>query len=245
MKTIALIDGDIFAYESAAASEQKFNFGDTGEAGAVDVDRAVANLHARIKTVKEACEADEVEVALSCDSRRYFRHGLWPEYKAGRPGHKPAALPHVRSILRQSYTTHQRDGLEADDILGILGTKPGSQTRYVIVTSDKDLLQIPGSHLNHAHLEHGIFDVLEEEGDEWHLFQTLTGDRVDNYPGCPGIGPVKAKKIVRGGWEAVEEAFEERGKTKQEALVQARVARILRWGEWSDGEVKLWSPKSE
>jgi DNA polymerase-1 len=87
-------------------------------------------------------------------------------------------------------------------------------------------------------------DVSEREADRNHMIQTLTGDRTDGYPGCPGIGPARAEKIVDGGWDAVVDAYVKAGLNEATALTQARLARILRKGDYvrKTGLVKLWTP---
>jgi DNA polymerase-1 len=93
-------------------------------------------------------------------------------------------------------------------------------------------------------------EVSEDEADYWHLFQTLTGDQTDGYSGCPGIGPKKAEAILQHPdnqddlWGVVVRTFVKAGLNEDEALVQARVARILRASDY-DFEKKepiLWTP---
>jgi DNA polymerase-1 len=81
------------------------------------------------------------------------------------------------------------------------------------------------------------------------MLQTLTGDTTDGYPGCKGIGPVNADKVLEGlgtpeeMWEAVVEAYRKKGFGREFALQQARCAFILRHGYWAPGTgVKLWEP---
>lgn len=83
------------------------------------------------------------------------------------------------------------DGYEADDALGM------NQTEGAVICSiDKDLLQIPGQHYNFVK---GLWTEITEL-DGWFNFyvQLLVGDTSDNIPGCPGIGKVKAPRILAG-----------------------------------------------
>ena len=85
-----------------------------------------------------------------------------------------------------------------------------------------------------------------EEADRWHLAQTLIGDPTDNYKGCPKIGAVGAKKILDKdcSWAAVVAAYEKAGLSEEDALAQARVARILRFEDVDeDMNPILWTPK--
>jgi len=81
------------------------------------------------------------------------------------------------------------------------------------------------------------------------MIQTLTGDTVDGYSGVPKVGAVTANKMltdkdmpVEDMWKIVVKAYEKAGMEEQDALQQARVARILRHGAHNrkTGEVKLW-----
>ena len=89
-------------------------------------------------------------------------------------------------------------------------------------------------------------EISKEEADYNHLYQTLIGDTADNYKGCPGIGSVGAHKILDESptWEAVVAAFEKKGLDEEEALLQARVARILRAEDYDFKKKvpKMWTP---
>ena len=79
----------------------------------------------------------------------------------------------------------------------------------------------------------GIIEVTEEDANYNHLLQALTGDAVDGYSGCPGIGIKRASRLLDAdaSWDSVIAAYDKAGLTEEDALVQARVARILRHGE--------------
>jgi len=76
--------------------------------------------------------------------------------------------------------------------------------------------------------------------------QAVAGDSVDGYSGCPGIGPVRAERMLKDqpDWAKVVEIYESKKLSADDALVQARVARILRFGEYDQvtETVKLWTP---
>ena len=89
--------------------------------------------------------------------------------------------------------------------------------------------------------------ISPDEGARWHLIQALAGDNTDGYSGVPGIGVKKAEKIFEEKgytWKAVVETFEEKGMTEEDALCNARLARILTTTDY-DHEKKepiLWKP---
>jgi DNA polymerase-1 len=130
--------------------------------------------------------------------------------------------------------------LEADDVIGILATKYPDE--YAIWSADKDLKQIPAKHLT----DDGFIDISAEAADLFFYTQVLTGDTADNYKGCPGIGAVKAEALLSKGehWQTVVAAYEKAGLSEEDALIQARVARILRTTDWNEEkqEVNLWLP---
>jgi DNA polymerase-1 len=131
--------------------------------------------------------------------------------------------------------------LEGDDLLGI----STDGVADVIVSYDKDLRQIAGAHYNP--LTHHWSQVTQAEADHWHLMQTLTGDPTDGFKGVPGIGSAKATKVLEGlteedAWTAVVNCYKAHSLTEEDALLQARVARVLRRNEFnaSTYQVKYW-----
>jgi DNA polymerase-1 len=157
---------------------------------------------------------------------------------------KPVVFQALRDYMIDNWDCQLWHRLEADDVMGILATsKPNS----IIVSADKDLRTIPTRVYNPSKPDLGVIEVTRAEADRNHLIQTLTGDRTDGYPGCPGIGPARAEKIVDGGWEAVVECYVKAGLNETVALSQARLARILRKGDYvkKTGLVKLWSPQAK
>lgn len=257
-ETIALIDGDIFAYEIAAGAEEPIHWGDGLWTLHAWEDQGRLRVVDRVHEVADAINADRIIVALTDDVN--WRNSVLPSYKENRVGQrKPMILKPLKEQLKESFETFIRPGLEADDVLGILSTWPKLKGRKVIITKDKDLKTIPGLHFHTHRTELGVFEVTEHQANYHHLQQALTGDITDGYKGCPGIGPAKADKIllpfahetkhdqffdVQGAWEKVVEAFAKAGLSEQEALVQARVARICRASDYDfkTKKVKLWNP---
>lgn len=182
----------------------------------------------------------ETIVAFSCPSSECFRREILPSYKSGRSKVKPLGFSLAKEQVQERYVCVTWPTLEADDILGILGTQPGFRT--AIVGVDKDFNQIPAVRLNPS--SGSISEPTVEEADLWHLRQTLTGDPSDGYKGAPGIGETKAAAILAQAdrWSAIVAAFKG---DEEEALRQARVARILRFSDWDSTQkrVRLWSPQ--
>lgn len=219
----------------------------------VTSDLATARSLARnyIERLQETLGADDYVLCLSDSRSNYWRNKVLPSYKQHRSqGTPPQCLGEVKKFLEDEFQSKKVPTMEADDVLGIYATwdqwHPGDEK--VICSGDKDLLSIYGLH--HDFKQKGTFNVTVEEADLFHLTQTLTGDVCDGFKGLPGIGPKKAEKILAtsdtalGRWEAILEAYELRGFTAEDALIQARVARICRASDWdfNKKEVILWNP---
>lgn len=249
----ALIDGDIFAYKASFGNESVIPIGDDMvhlEANLAETEATIEHL---IYSVKEKLGAQQIIVAMS-DDEKNFRKSIYEGYKRARNlVRKPLALSHAKKFIREKFDAKIKDALEADDVLGILATHPTLvKGKPVIVTIDKDLLQIPGRHFNPDKELKRM--VSETQGNEQFYMQVLTGDSVDNYPGCPGIGPKRAAALLDEAaalnfdhgvtWEAIIAAYKKAKLTEEDALIQARVARILRNSDYdfTRKEPILWTP---
>lgn len=216
--------------------------------------RVAANT--AVETVRlwaRAARATKIIVAIT--GAHNFRSLVLPSYKMNRKGvRKPVALSYTKRVLRDTFQTVLVDGLEADDLMGMMATSPTSKGKKVIVTVDKDLRGVPGLFLNPTK-DDGIEWVSEADANRFWVSQALTGDTSDGYVGCPGIGPKKAETIL-SGWDGkeAEDALEllvpvfaarlkvEPFQAREEAVRQLRVSRILRAGDYDKEkrEVRLW-----
>tara|TARA_X000001388_G_scaffold43384_3_gene30477 strand:- start:2783 stop:3535 length:753 start_codon:yes stop_codon:yes gene_type:complete len=243
-----LIDGDIFLYSVTTSCERAVCWDDKGDVWTLSADMSEARprFDVEIATLKKTLRADKVVIALS-DGTSNWRKTVLPSYKAKRKKtRKPLIYPQLKQYAKDTYQCVEWPTLEADDVLGLLaGGALALKGDKIIVSSDKDLKTIPGKLYNHEHPERGVVEISKEEADYNHLFQTLIGDTVDGYKGCPKIGPVSAKRLLEEPtWSTVLNTYISKGLTEEDALVQARVARILRFGEYNmtKKEVRLWEP---
>ena len=244
MRTL-LIDGDILVYRWAFGAEHAIDWGDGVWTLHADATEACAMLDDNVARLMDMLEAKSVVVALT--GRKNFRKQLWPGYKANRAKQrKPLCMPAIRDHVCARYTTLLADTIEADDALGIAATKPGDPPGRVIVSEDQDLLQIPGWHYRPSDPSRGVFAVTAEEGRKLHLVQTISGDPTDNYPGCPGWGPARARKLIDAEptWATVVKTYEGAGLTAHDALVQAQLAKILTYDLFDRQKriPRLWTP---
>jgi len=243
-----LVDGDVLLYQCTTAVEEVFDWGDDLWSLVSDSRVAKQLLDGWVYRIKDKLEASHVVFSVSGDTN--WRTDVLPTYKNHRKKtRKPLAFLPLKDYMKETYQTHCFHNLEGDDVLGLLaGGYKRIKGPKIIVTIDKDLRTIPGLHFNPMKEEEGVVRVDEEEANYNHLYQALMGDRVDGYFGCPGIGPKTAAKVLTSPtWEAVVEAYEKAGLTEDDALVQARVARILRYGEYdvTNKKVRLWNPTKQ
>lgn len=231
MRRTLLIDGDIFLYRAAFAAEETHSFDGELHMSSASLDNAKSHFDAHIESLEKRFKSDATVFALSADGN--WRKAIYPEYKAQRKVvRRPILLKPLREYVEATRKCYSRPLLEADDVLGILATGTVITGKKLVVSIDKDLLQIPGKHFNPVKADAGVITVTEQEGDYAHMMQTLAGDVVDNYPGCPGVGPKSAAKWLALGdmtwWQAVVVAYEKKGLTEHDALVMAQISRICR-----------------
>jgi DNA polymerase-1 len=206
----ALIDGDIYNFTASSANEYECQWDMWLWTLHADFAAAAAQFDNMVHEVVEGIQADKIIIALTDPDN--FRKRIMPSYKSNRTGkRKPVVYAAMREYIEEKYTTFQRPGLEGDDVLGILSTHPNLvDGEKIIVSIDKDFHTIPGKLLNDRRArkrvdEEGVAytDCIEEitvdMADHYHLLQTLTGDVTDGYPGCPGVGAVRAAALLEGG----------------------------------------------
>ena len=236
-----LIDCDFIVYKCCAAAETELDFGDDVIVVTSKFSDAYKCVQRDIDKIKREFPFYD-EIILFFTSPNNFRKKILPEYKGHRNRKKPCGFKRVINQLKKDYKVIVKDTLEADDTMGIYATKyPGN----IIVSPDKDMKQIPGKLYNFDE----TVDITPEEGARWHLIQTMSGDNTDGYSGVPGIGIKRAEKIFSEKgytWQAVVETFEEKGMTEADALINARLARILTINDYDEEKKEpiLWTAPS-
>lgn len=242
-----IIDGDWLVYVACCASENDIRWDEwihTLHADPVDIRDMVGG---RINQWKEM--TGDSDVMLCFSSYPTFRHEIYPDYKANRLGkRKPLGLRDAIDWAKAEYQHHTMEGLEADDVMGLLLTG-STLPNPILVSIDKDMRTVPGRLLVEDEL---VLTSRHEANVNW-MTQTLTGDSSDNYPGLKGFGPKTAAKLLDGAenlavmWDRVVAAYKKNGQTFGDALLNARLARILRHGdyEYTKQEVRLWEPDTD
>lgn len=240
-----LIDTEVYLYKAAAASEHEAEWAPDDWTYLCRHGDAKAYFQESIGALIEVAPTHQPVLVFS--SGASFRYGIWPAYKANRKNYrKPAGYRQLVEWVEQVSPTRgweivRLPDVEGDDVLGIL-----QEEGDIIASTDKDMLTLPGWHLRNGEL----VEVSELEANRNFYSQALTGDTADNYPGCPGIGPVAAERLLAGCstelemWQAVVAAYAKKDFDERYAINQARCARILRRDEYNMrvNTPLLWSP---
>ena len=250
MRRTAVLDGDMFVYKVGHAAMKEIMF-DEYVISIGDYPEAVVALENWIDAVTKKIDVDGFTIAFT--SKNNFRKEIYPEYKANRTKNKkPYLVKQLQEYCERTYKCLTVDGLEADDIIGQAMTNPRFGD-VIGVSMDKDMLTIPGATFNPDKDAIVQRTSLLDATVKFYV-QTLTGDAVDNYKGCPGIGEVKAYKamnkvldecttnghteyleFVDKGWEIICKLFEKSYLTAFDAWENASMAKILWYGEPTGG----------
>ena len=244
---VMLVDGDLLAYKITSAIEQPIDWGNDIWTLHSDLKLAKSNWEADIKYYQQYTHSKNVIICFS--DKENYRKKLDTTYKSYRKKiRKPVAYAPLRDWIKKNYQWVSFPNLEGDDVLGLLATGV-HKTNNVIISGDKDMRTIPTWHCFIG--DDSIEFVDELKADYNFCTQVLVGDQADGYKGCVGVGAVKAsrvllnKKSIDELWEAVIQEYERNKQTFEDAYHQAKLARILRAGEYNyeTHKVSLWDYK--
>jgi DNA polymerase-1 len=201
---------------------------------------AVLIFHNMVRKLRDAYEPEYI--AAIFESGKTFREEQYPEYKANRTEMPPdlgEQIPYIRRLLEaMRIPVLQYAGFEADDVIGAMARRASENFDVVIVSSDKDMLQLVDERVH-------MFNPVKE--DVWYDpaaaeefmgvkpnqvadLLALKGDSIDNIPGAPGIGDKGARDLIQrfGSVEgALEHAAEVERKMYRESLQNNREQILL------------------
>jgi len=216
------------------------------------LDHVLATVRRSVKNIID--NVPHTGYSLYLTGRDNFRMELFPEYKANRTAAKPQMYWAIRTYLEEMWQATVVNGMEADDAVSIAITEDPTSC---VVSMDKDLLTVPGLHLNPRKLDQGVFEVSEDEAMVVFYRQLLTGDTSDNVPGVGniskelkekygippgrrGFGPASAEAVIP--WHLSErECFSRVRECYNNDEVLLRNGRLLHMTrELVDGKPKLW-----
>jgi DNA polymerase-1 len=137
-----------------------------------------------------------------------FRSKMYEEYKANRPAMPDALtpqIPYVKKIIDgYRIALLEMDGYEADDLIGTVAKRLESEVDVVIITGDKDILQLVDDRVQvydtMKEKRFGVEEVIQRFGvspEQVVDVMGLAGDPIDNIPGVPGIGEKTAIQLIK------------------------------------------------
>ena len=190
-------------------------------------------------------QPSHIAVCFDPPGGKTFRHESYESYKANRdktPEGILVAVPYIKRIL-QAYRipVFEVEGYEADDVIGTLAHQAEQQGFFTyMVTGDKDFGQLVTDNIK-------VLDPLKKEilgikevNDKYGIQSPkqlidilgLLGDSADNIPGCPGVGPKNAEKLIQqfGSIENLLEHTDElKGALQQKVKDNADLIRLSKW----------------
>ena len=204
---VILVDGDVLVYEMSFGAEYK---DDEGNKQVRDFDFVEEQLVRFLDYLRMRLGCEDIEVFLTGKDNFRKQLATTQPYK-GQRGEKPFHYQATRTWLELNTNCVVAEGMEADDLLGIVQTDNNlTGVTSIICSRDKDLKQIEGWHYSWEvgyqkeavvyssypgsltlH-ESGNKKKLRGDGIVWFYAQLIMGDRVDNIPGLPKMGDVAA-----------------------------------------------------
>ena len=200
-----------------------------------------------VNTLEEVLRKENpTHIAVCFDpAGKTFRHEMFADYKAGReatPEDIKVAVPYIKDIIRAyGIPVVEKEGYEADDVIGTLATMSRSRGFSTFIMSpDKDLSQLvdpsvkiyrPGYKGQPAEVrgEKEVCDVFGINRPTQVIdILALMGDKVDNIVGCPGVGEKTASKLILE-FDSVENLIANTDKLKGalKTKVESNVDNIL------------------
>ena len=179
-------------------------------------------------------------------SRKTFRTELYEDYKGQRkptPSELSEQFPLAMKVLgTMGIPTLELDNYEADDIIGTFAVHAPEDVEVIIVTGDRDELQLVDTRTKVYYTKRGISDIQIFDEAEFAAnyeglvpkqlieLKGLMGDASDNIPGVPGVGPKTALKLIKeyGDVETVLENIDKvSGKALKAKLADNKESALL------------------
>lgn len=235
-KKILIIDGNYAAWRSYATRKLRTS---TGIETSV-----ISGMLQSFKTLFYKFRYDTLIICWDGEGGSEYRKGIFKEYKAQRKElhekHKSVfiQMDTARKFFRELNVRQIRlKGVEGDDLMGILSNHFANPNKVIIVSADRDLLQLVKSNIS-------VFRPMGKRSElittnnfarklnglstkEFIKIKSLVGDKGDNIPGVPGIGPKRASDLVKK-YGTIKEINKNRKRDKYAELVMKNIKVVLR-----------------
>jgi len=198
-----LVDGSSYLYRAYHAMSQANLTNSDGQAtGAV---YGVVNMLRKLLR-----DYNPQHIAVVFDAKgKTFRNDMFAEYKAHRPPMPDdlrEQIEPIHAIVKaMGLPLLMIDGVEADDVIGTLAQQATQQgINTVISTGDKDMAQLVNEHITLINTMSNTVTDTQAIMDKYGIapnriidYLALMGDKVDNIPGVPSVGPKTATKLLQ------------------------------------------------
>lgn len=253
MKRVILVDADILAFRASSSVQKDIDWGDGLWTCHAYLSDAQFQFNEMLEAIyhKIKYDPDEDEVIMCLSDKDNFRKIINPEYKANRKNsRKPTCYKGLVEWIKSHYVYEVEKYFEGDDIISWLAYKLNEEDKDVwIVSGDKDFLTVPN--VTFFDFLRDKTTVVDEKTAVYNLmYQTIIGDKADNYFGIPGYGPVKAKRYLDEHLDNLQDAtvalYEKEGLTFADYMFNYNMAHLLDTSTY-DGEncIVLLTDKGE
>jgi len=238
VKTLVLVDGHALVHRAYHALPPL----STGQGELVN---AVFGFTSILLKVLKDLQPDYIAATFDLAAPT-FRHEEFAEYKATRvkaPDELYAQIKRVKDVLAAfNIPVFEKEGFEADDVIGTLAKQASRKVKVLIVTGDLDTLQLVNDKVNIFTLKKGIKDtvvydaaaVRERFGglapEQMNDYKGLKGDPSDNIPGVPGVGEKTAIELLKE-YKSLENLYKQIEKTKTPAKNTKLFDKLLEFKE--------------
>ena len=223
----ALLDADILCYRVGFATNDEHE------------NTAIETMAVFLEDLLmfDLVDTDDYELFLTGKTNFRNEVAVTVPYKGNRKDvKKPKHLPLLREYLQTAWGASVSDGQEADDDIAIRATELGEES--IIVSIDKDFMQVPGWHYNFV--KKVKKHVTPEDGLRFFYKQILMGDSADNIKGIFRVGEKKATKML-ADLETEQQFYQccVEGLGEERVLENARLLWLRRYPN------QMWEPPSE
>jgi DNA polymerase-1 len=198
-----LVDGSSYLYRAYHAMSQANLTNAQGQAtGAI---YGVVNM---LRKLLEQYNPEHIAVVFDAKGKT-FRNDMYPDYKATRPPMPDdlrEQIEPLHNVVRaMGFPLLMVDGVEADDVIGTLAHQATElKIDTVISTGDKDMAQLVNEHVTLINTMSNTVTDVQAVQDKYGIapnriidYLALMGDKVDNIPGVPSVGPKTATKLLQ------------------------------------------------